>query len=342
MAKKIKKIHRKSRQVGTMRRTRSHAKLRAGKKKISKKPKKRVGILRPKKKIKKIIGKTRKIKAVKKVKARRITKKKPKKIIRKSKSRKVLRKKFKKPTRKKAVKKAKRARLHTKFAVGKKKRIRRRKKTKSVKPRVYIGKGALEQLFESQAKVKILKFFFRNSKDIFQPKDIFKRLRSNISLLRREINKLENIGVIKQKRAWLIFERKHGGIRKEKKLVYYLNPAFDFFNELRNLILKSTISSKDELINSVRKLGNIKLLILSGLFTGDEAAKVDLLIVGDKINHRKLNNFLKDLEAEVGKELNCAIMTTKEFNYRYDMYDRFVRDLITGKSEILINRINLW
>ena len=96
------------------------------------------------------------------------------------------------------------------------------------------------------------------------------------------------------------------------------------------------------MINTVRRLGNIKLLVLSGVFTADDASRVDLLIVGDKINQRKFNNFLKDLEAEVGKELNCAVMTSKEFNYRYDMYDRFVRDLLTGKNEVLINRVNLW
>jgi len=273
-----------------------------------------------KKKLKKI--KSKKIKPKKKVRVLKFKKR----IIKKAKPKKVAKRKLKK-----VVKKIKRRAKRKKF-----------RKAKSTKPRVYIGKGALEQLFESQAKVKLLKFFFRNSNDIFQSKEIFKRLRSNTSLLRQGMNKLENIGVIKQKKAWLTFETKRGKVRKERKIVYYLNPAFDFVNELRNLILKSTISSKDDLVNSVRKLGNIKLLVLAGLFTGDEAAKADLLIVGDKINHRKLNNFLKDLEAEVGKELNCAIMNNREFSYRYDMYDRFVRDLLTGKSEILINRVNLW
>ena len=320
-------------------------KLKKTTKKLVKKPKKRVKVLKSKKKVKKIVRKIKKTKKIKK-----------EKLIRKVKSKKIIRKRIKKAIKKKTVKKVKPRkikkirgvkRIRSRKRVVKKikkptkrKRVRRVKKTK---PRIYIGKGVLEQLFESQAKVKLLKFFFRNSKDIFQPKEIFKRLRSNISLLRQEMNKLENIGVIKQKKAWLIFETtKRGRIRKEKKTVYYLNPAFDFVNELRNLILKSTISSKDDLVNSVRKLGNIKLLVLAGLFTGDEAAKADLLIVGDKINSRKLNNFIKDLEAEVGKELNCAIMSNREFSYRYDMYDRFVRDLLTGKSEILINRVNLW
>lgn len=213
---------------------------------------------------------------------------------------------------------------------------------KAFKPRIYVGRGLLEQLFESQPKVKVLKFFFRNHQDVFTLKQIFRRLRTNVSLVRREINKLEKLGLIKQKRVWLTFERKRGGTRKEQKLVYCINSDFDFFSELKNLILKSTISSKEELINNVKKIGNIKILTLAGIFIGDEGAKADMLIVGDKINSRKLNTFLKDLEAEVGKELNCSAMSTREFNYRYDMYDRFVRDLLSGKSEIIINRLNLW
>jgi hypothetical protein len=257
-------------------------------------------------------------------------------------------KKLKFKASKKKIKRAKKPARKSRRTVGKskarkaKKSVRKSRRVKALKPRVYVGKGLLEQLFESQPKVKVLKFFFRNFQDVFTLKQIFRRLRTNVSLVRREINKLERLGLIRQKRVWLTFERKRGGTRKEQKLVYCINTDFDFFNELKNLILKSTISSKEELINNVKKTGNIKILALAGIFTGDESAKADILIVGDKINSRKLNTFFKDLEAEVGKELNCSVMSTREFNYRYDMYDRFVRDLIAGKSEVLINRINLW
>lgn len=131
-------------------------------------------------------------------------------------------------------------------------------------------------------------------------------------------------------------------MRKERRIVFYLNPSFDFLKELRDLVLKSAVASKDELVEKARKIGNIKLLVLTGVFTGDESARADLLIVGDKINHRKLNNFIKDLESEVGKEINCAVMTSKEFDYRYDMYDRFVRDLLESNCEILLKKLELW
>ena len=213
---------------------------------------------------------------------------------------------------------------------------------KTSRPRVYIGKGTLEQLFESQAKVKLMKLFFRNPRQLFQLKDILHKLRMGALLIRKEIKKLKKIGLITEKKAWLSFPRKRGGFKKIRKIVFYLDLGFGFLKELEDLLLKSTISSRDELIDNVKKIGNVKLLALAGVFKGDNEAGADLLIVGDKINQRKFSAFLKDLEAEVGKELKCALMTSKEFNYRYDMYDRFVRDLISENSGILINKLNLW
>jgi hypothetical protein len=186
-----------------------------------------------------------------------------------------------------------------------------------------------------------MKFFFRNADSIFTIKDIFRKVRSS-SGLRSAMTKLQKIGLLIEKKAWLAYPRKRGGVKKIRKTVYAINQNFDFFPELRDLVLKPTISSRSELVDDVRKIGNIKLLVLSGIFKGNTETEADLLIVGDKINQRKFSTFLKDLESEVGKELKCALMTSKEFNYRYDMYDRFVRDLISENSDILINKLNLW
>jgi uncharacterized Rmd1/YagE family protein len=261
-----------------------------------------------------IIGnmKKRKKKAVKKhLRRKKKPVRRPKKILR---------------HKKRPIKKHRIIRRHR--TVKKHKKIKRHKKTaKAV--RAYIGKGTLEQLFESQAKVKLMKFFLRNASDNFQLKDILKMLRVNFSALRQEMKKLERVDLIKKKKV-------------QGRRVFYLNLNFDFLNELKDLVLKSTISSKGELMEDIRKTGNIKLLALAGIFKGNNDTEADLLVVGDKVNQRKFSTFLKDLEAEVGKELKCVLMSSKEFNYRYDMYDRFVRDLISENSDVLINKLNLW
>jgi hypothetical protein len=45
------------------------------------------------------------------------------------------------------------------------------------------------------------------------------------------------------------------------------------------------------------------------------------------------------MESEVGKEIEYAAMNTKEFDYRFHMFDRFVRDILEKPNEKLLNRI---
>lgn len=139
--------------------------------------------------------------------------------------------------------------------------------------------------------------------------------------------------------------------RGNKKIAYHaprkklmLNPDFEFFYELRDLILKSSPAEKNKMISKITGLGRIKLAIISGLFlnrSNEHSEAADLLMVGDDINRRKLNTFLKSLEAEVGGEIKFTLMDKEEFRYRLAMFDRFVRVLLEGPHEKLINKLGI-
>jgi hypothetical protein len=129
-----------------------------------------------------------------------------------------------------------------------------------------------------------------------------------------------------------------------QKPVYVLNPGFEFFNELRDLILKSSPAEKNKLVARLNKLGRVKLAIISGVFINRENLDPlisDLLIVGDDIDKRKLRVFLKATEAEVGKEIRFTLMDKEEFQYRMAMFDRFIRVLLESPHEKLINRLEV-
>ena len=181
-----------------------------------------------------------------------------------------------------------------------------------------------------------MKLFFRNPEESFLLKEATKIMRQNLARVRQEIKRLEKIGLLRTKQI------------SSRKQLFSINPNFNFFNELRELILRSSPVSKDKMLKAIRRLGKIKLVLLSGLFIDNGSARMeqgmsraDLLIVGDNINQRKLAGFIKNLEAEAGTDVDCVVMSTEEFNYRYDMYDRFVRDLLSEKCEFLINRLGL-
>ena len=101
------------------------------------------------------------------------------------------------------------------------------------------------------------------------------------------------------------------------------------------------------MIKKIAGLGRIKLAVVAGVFSSSNdssafnGADVDLFIVGDSVDKSKLRNFLKSLEAEVGKEIRFGLMEKDEFEYRYGMFDRFVRVLLEGPHEKLINKLGL-
>ena len=186
----------------------------------------------------------------------------------------------------------------------------------------------LDILFDSPIKVKLLKLFLYNPDGDFESKAIAKKLNLKSTLVNKNIKDLVEIKFLNCKNP------------KGKK-IFRVSRDFEFYNELRELAAKARPASKEKMLKRLKSLGKIKLALLAGVFINSDTSRADLLIVGDNIKPAKFNNFIKKLEAEVGKEINYALMTTKEFHYRYDMYDRFVRDLLDFKHEKLINKLKI-
>lgn len=60
-------------------------------------------------------------------------------------------------------------------------------------------KQTLEGLFESKIRAKVLKFFFRNTPGNFTVKDVVSTLRENRLLIKKELENLVSIGLLKRK-----------------------------------------------------------------------------------------------------------------------------------------------
>lgn len=191
-----------------------------------------------------------------------------------------------------------------------------------------MSKEILEQLFDSPVKVRLLKLFLRNKASSFTCQEAAKRIRGNSSVCQSQIRKLESIKFISSR------------IKKGKKY-YSINQDFTFYNELKTLVLKSSPASRGKILKRLRGLGRINLVVLSGIFVDADNARIDILIVGDGIKNKNLSSFLKDLEAEVGKEIDYVVLSTEDFKYRYDMFDRFIRDVLEKPHDKLINKLKI-
>ena len=68
---------------------------------------------------------------------------------------------------------------------------------------------------------------------------------------------------------------------------------------------------------------------------------MDIFIVGNNINKRSLDNAIKSIEAELGKELVYVFFETQDYQYRLGMYDKLIRDVLDYPHEVLLDKISL-
>jgi hypothetical protein len=78
-------------------------------------------------------------------------------------------------------------------------------------------------------------------------------------------------------------------------------------------------------------------MVVSGVFIGNSKSRADILVVGDRLKKNILQQVIKSLEAEIGKELDYVVFDTEEFKYRLDMYDKLICDIIDLPHEKLID-----
>lgn len=191
----------------------------------------------------------------------------------------------------------------------------------------------LAKLFGGQARVRIMRLFLLNSENNFEIEEIISRSRVMKNNTRKEINALLAMGFIKQKT--IVKEGYRGG--KKKVMAWSLNPSFQYLGSLRDLLIDPSLLLQEDLPQRFKQVGKIKLMIVSGVFIGDNKSRADLMIVGDKLKKNILQQVIKGLEAEIGKELDYVVFDTEEFKYRLDMYDKLVCDIIDLPHEKLMD-----
>jgi len=176
----------------------------------------------------------------------------------------------------------------------------------------------LGKLLGSLARVKIMRLFLLNQKTSFTTKDIKKRSRVNQDSLRKELKLLTTIG-----------------FTKKRSKDYIFNPLFKYGTEMEELLVNSDTVNSESILETFKKSGKIKLIIVSGIFIKNKDSRVDLLVVGDKLKRSKIEEGIHKLESEIGVELVYALFDTKEFAYRLNMYDKLVRDILDFPHEVI-------
>lgn len=191
----------------------------------------------------------------------------------------------------------------------------------------------LAKLFGGQARVKIMRLFLLNNNSMFELEEVSSRSRVTKANSRKEVNALSAMGFVKQK--FITHEGSRGA--KKKVPTWQLDPSFPYINSILDLLVDPSLLLREDLPARFKQIGKIKLMIVSGIFIGTDKSRVDILIVGDKLKKNGIQQIIKGLESEVGKELDYVVLDSEEFKYRIDMYDKLVCDIIDLPHEKLID-----
>lgn len=182
----------------------------------------------------------------------------------------------------------------------------------------------LIELLISKVRVKILELFLSSPQDSYHVRDIVRRVEEEINAVRRELARLERIGLLASE--W-----------RANRRFYSLKKDFIYYPELLSIINKQ-IGLGGSLIKNKGKLGKIKYAMLSGSFVRGKPYnqnEVDLFIVGTIILP-ELGNLVREEEARRSREINFTPMTEEEFNFRKNRRDPFVLGIISKPRVMLI------
>jgi hypothetical protein len=211
---------------------------------------------------------------------------------------------------------------------------------------------ALGKIFGSNSIVKIMRLLLFHPETPYTLDDISKKVKSPKDSIKKEISDLEKAGLIK-KRSFFKKVSVGGGVasggKKGKKKVekskrvsgFIIDEDFHYLSALKKLLIKIPPFSSRELEHQFRGAGPIKLLIISGVFIQEWDTVVDILIVGDRLNSASIDRSIASLESKIGRDLTFALFDTREFDYRVNINDRFIRDILDFPHQKVVNRLGI-
>ena len=183
----------------------------------------------------------------------------------------------------------------------------------------------LEQIFGSEARTKILKFFCVNFEGKFFVRELSRQLNLQLNSARRELLNLEEFGFLLS-------------LDENGKKYYSVNQNFPLFPEIKNLIFKALALEEVYLAGKMSKIPGLKLLIFTGTLTQSPAA-TDVLIVG-KVSKEKFDKHLSKIAEGLSGELRCTFLPLNEYLYRLEITDKFIYDIWANSKVVVIDKVS--
>lgn len=183
---------------------------------------------------------------------------------------------------------------------------------------------SLQDFMISRVRVKMMNLFFTNPNEMYYVREITRKINEEINAVRRELDKMLGYGLLRSE-------------QRGNRLYYNLNKRYLYFQELQQMVIKSTGLGK-KIRKLRRKLGTLELVVFSGRFVRRLAPRqneVDVLVIGEVVLP-ELEALIKQEEEKIDREIRVAVFEKKEFDFRKTRRDPFIMDVLYGSRVMVI------
>jgi hypothetical protein len=184
--------------------------------------------------------------------------------------------------------------------------------------------NSMQDFMISKTRVKMMELFFSNTSEMYYVREITRATKEEINAVRRELDRMLSYGLLKSE-------------QRGNRLYYFLNPKYMYFQELQQMVAKTTGLGK-KLRKLHNKLGTISFIMFSAKFVQGlrpRQDEVDLLIIGEVVLP-ELQALIKEEEERLAREINYAVFSDEEFTFRKTRRDPFIMDILFGSRVMVV------
>ncbi len=189
-----------------------------------------------------------------------------------------------------------------------------------------------------------MRLFLFNPAATFDLEHIQEKMLVKPRELKDELAFLKKVGLTKESKVIKVQTIKKGKkviSKKVKVPAWTLSQKFSYMEALTDFLVRTHTVENRAIIKKLERAGKIKAVLVSGIFTRNTEARLDMFVVGDNIKTASMDRIVKSIEADMGKDIRYAVLSAPDFAYRKSMNDKLVRDVLDFPHRVLVDRIGI-
>ena len=182
----------------------------------------------------------------------------------------------------------------------------------------------LSKFFISKVRIKMLEHFLGHTEEEFHVRGVVRILDEEINAVRRELNNLEEAGLLVSK-------------RKGNRLYYRVDPSYIMIPDLQTLFLKER-EDIQAIHKTLLKHEGIETAFVTDNYLAqeyDSPNDIDIMILGT-VDVASLTTDLKELEKKINRELRVTALTAQDLEFQHKKRDDFLLNILRSKKLFII------